>query len=126
MDIPVDIGALQKQDPSLKVWFEKLSNQGETKGLDEAKYIIKNGILYQVNGKSEPLVLPHKFRQQVMELGHSIPWAGHMAFQKTLRRIGRPGIDTQVSKFCKSCEKCQLTAGKGVAVTTFASYWYPI
>lgn len=118
-DIPVDIGALQKQDPSLKVWFEKVSNQGEAKGLDEARYVIKNNILYQLNDKSETIALPHKFRQKVMELGHSIPWAGHMAFQKTLRRIGSrfvwPGMYTQVSNFCKSCEKCQLTAGKGVA-----------
>lgn len=86
--------------------------------MDEAKHIFKNGILYQVNDKMEALVLPHQFRQQVMELGHSIPWAGHMAFQKTLRRIGSrfvwPGMYTQISHFCKSCEKCQLTAGKGV------------
>lgn len=119
LDIPTDIGALQKQDPSLKCLFEKVSNRGETKCLDESKYVLENGILYQINDKTEALVLPHQFRQQVMELGHSIPWAGHMAFQKTLRRIGSrfvwPGMYTEVSKFCKSCEKCQLTAGKGVS-----------
>ncbi|KAK7934242.1 hypothetical protein WMY93_005138 [Mugilogobius chulae] len=118
-EIPTDIGALQKQDPSLKPWLEKASGQqGENKCLDETKYVIKNDILYQVNDKTEALALPHKFRQKVMELGHSIPWAGHMAFQKTLRRIGSrfawPGMYTQISKFCKTCEKCQLTAGKGV------------
>ncbi|CAL9691326.1 unnamed protein product [Knipowitschia caucasica] len=117
--IPADIGTLQKRDISLKPWFENVSNQQRgIKRLDETEYRIKNGILYQVNGKSEAIALPHQFRQQVMELGHSIPWAGHMAFQRTLRRIGSrfawPGMYTQISNFCKSCEKCQLTAGKGV------------
>lgn len=48
-----------------------------------------------------------------------IPWAGHMAFYKTFNRISSrfvwPGMYTQVSKFCSSCEKCQLTSGKGGA-----------
>ena len=51
-------------------------------------------------------------------MGHSIPWAGHMAFQKTLYRIASrfvwPGMYTQVSHFCASCETCQLTSAKGV------------
>ncbi|KAK7915939.1 hypothetical protein WMY93_011700 [Mugilogobius chulae] len=70
--------------------------------------VIKVVVLFlgflKVNDKTEALALPHKFRQKVMELGHSIPWAGHMAFQKTLRRIGSrfawPGMYTQISKFC--------------------------
>ena len=70
-----------------------------------------------INGQRE-IALPQQFRQRVMELGHSIPWAGHMASQKTLNRIGSrfvwPGMYTQVSQFCASCEICQLTSAKGV------------
>lgn len=41
-----------------------------------------------------------------------------MDFQKTLHIISSrftwPGMYTQIAKFCKPWEKCQLTAGKGV------------
>ncbi|KAK7929500.1 hypothetical protein WMY93_005895 [Mugilogobius chulae] len=122
--IPSDIGALQKEDATLKPWFDKVKEQegiktGKGSCLDEASYVVKNGLLYQVKDKNEALALPEKLRVQVMELGHAVPWAGHMAFQKTLRRIGSrfawPGMFSQVSKFCSSCKVCQLTSNKGVA-----------
>ncbi|KAK7889409.1 hypothetical protein WMY93_024969 [Mugilogobius chulae] len=133
-EIPTDIGALQKQDPSLKPWLEKASGQqGENKCLDETKYVIKNDILYQVNDKTEALALPHKFRQKVMELGHSIPWAGHMAFQKTLRRIGSrfawPGIVGVAKEILTDCgtnfmskllkQVYQLLGVKGIRTTPY-------
>ncbi|XP_032442308.1 uncharacterized protein LOC116734877 [Xiphophorus hellerii] len=123
-DIPSDLGALQRDDPTLKPWFEKVTGLGGTNQrrldfLEDAVYIIKGGILYQKKGQCETLALPQQFRHKVMELGHSIPWAGHMAFHKTLSRISSrfvwPGMYTQISKFCSSCEKCQLTSGRGVA-----------
>ncbi|KAK7880059.1 hypothetical protein WMY93_033267 [Mugilogobius chulae] len=118
------IGALQKEDATLKPWFDKVKEQegiktGKGSCLDEASYVVKNGLLYQVKDKNEALALPEKLRVQVMELGHAVPWAGHMAVQKTLRRIGSrfawPGMFSQVSKFCSSCKVCQLTSNKGVA-----------
>ncbi|XP_014857306.1 PREDICTED: uncharacterized protein LOC106926725 [Poecilia mexicana] len=123
-DIPSDLGALQRADSTLKPWFEKVTgvggtHQGQLDFLEDAVYIIKGGILNQKKGQCEALALPQQFRHKVMELGHSIPWAGHMAFYKTLSRISSrfvwPGMYTQISKFCSSCEKCQLTSGKGVA-----------
>lgn len=124
VEFPLDLSTLQRQDATLKPWFEKVI---EVEGvqtnnpscLDDATDIVKEGLLYQKKGKTEALALPQKFRQRVMEMGHSIPWAGHMAFQKTLNRIGSrfvwPGMYTQVSQFCASCETCQLTSAKGVA-----------
>ncbi|TKS65328.1 Retrovirus-related Pol polyprotein from transposon 17.6 [Collichthys lucidus] len=118
-----NLSTLQKQDGTLKQWFEKVTEvegvqQNNPSCLDDATYIVENGLLYQRNGKTKTLALPQQFRQRVMEMGHSIPWAGHMAFQKTLNRIGSrfawPGMYTQVSQFCASCEVCQLTSAKGV------------
>lgn len=121
--IPSDLGSLQRQDSNLKQWFDKV---GEIDGvklntvscLDEDTYVIKGGLLYQRRGQTEVLALPHKLRHKIMELGHSIPWAGHMGFQKTLKRIGSrfawPGMYTDVLQFCSSCGKCQLTSSKGV------------
>lgn len=63
--------------------------------------------------------MPQQFREKVMDLGHTVPWAGHVGFQKTLCRIDRrfvwPGMYSQISHFCKSCVKCQLTSGKKVS-----------
>lgn len=122
-EFPPDLSSLQKQDVTLKHWFERVTDvegvqQNNPSCLDDATYMVKEGLLYQKKGKTETLALPQQFRQRVMEMGHSIPWAGHMAFQKTLNRIASrfvwPGMYTQVSHFCASCETCQLTSAKGV------------
>lgn len=123
-EFPPDLGTLQRQDSTLKEWFEKVTEvdgvkQNNPSCLADATYIEKDGLLYQRKGKVEVLALPQQFRHKVMELAHSIPWAGHMAFQKTLNRIAMrfvwPGMYTQVSQYCSSCETCQLTSAKGVA-----------
>jgi len=124
VDLPPDIGTLQREDPTLKPWFEKVTEiegvrQGNPSFLDEATYVVRDGILYQCKANVEALALPQQFRFRVMDLGHSVPWAGHMAFQKTLCRISSrfvwPGMYSQVSQFCSSCETCQLTSGRKVA-----------
>lgn len=94
-------------------------SQGKADCLADTKYIIRKGILYQRQGKVEALALPQSLTQKVMELGHSVPWAGHLAFQKLLSRIGSgfvwPGMYTSVKNFFVACEMCQLTSSKGVA-----------
>lgn len=123
-DIPSDISALQKADPTLKPWFDKVSviereKQGRVDVLADATYVVRDGILYQCKDKTEAMALPQAFRQKVMELGHSVPWAGHLGFQKSLHRIARrfvwPGMYTQIQQFCASCQTCQLTSNKGVS-----------
>lgn len=122
-EIPSDVAALQRADPKLKVWFDKVT---EVEGdklhtadcLADTTYIIKNGILYQRQGMIEALALPQCLTQKVMELGHSVPWAGHLAFQKSLRRIASrfvwPGMYIQLKEFCATCQTCQLTSPRGV------------
>lgn len=51
--------------------------------LADGQYINKRGLLYQRQGKDEALSLLQVLTQKVLELGHSIPWAGHLDFQKT-------------------------------------------
>lgn len=61
------------------------------------------------------LVVPVKFRLQVLTLGHDHDLAGHLGVKKTYDRILRyffwPGLKADVVKHCKSCHRCQL-AGK--------------
>uniref|UniRef100_A0A669D272 Gypsy retrotransposon integrase-like protein 1 n=1 Tax=Oreochromis niloticus TaxID=8128 RepID=A0A669D272_ORENI len=124
LDIPPDISSLQQADPSLKSWFHKVSEvdgqvQGKVDVLADATYVLRNGVLYECKGKTEAIALPQALRHKVMELGHSVPWAGHLGFHKSLHRIASrfvwPGMYTELQQFCKSCQICQLTLNKGVA-----------
>jgi len=92
MIIPEDIAELQRQDSTLQDWFQKVSEvDGVRKDivscLMEEKYILKKGILYQVKGEVEALVLPESMRHTIMTLVYSVPWAGHLGKHKTLARI---------------------------------------
>jgi len=66
----------------------------------KATYVIKNGILYQRQGTVEAFVLQQCLMLKVMYLGHSIPWAGHLASQKSLNRKAKmfvwPGMNSQL------------------------------
>lgn len=123
-DFPSDVSILQKEDPSLRPWFEKVTEvegdkQGQISFMQEDALVVNGGILYQKKGQSKALPLPQQFRHRVMDLRHSVPWAGHMGFQKTLCRICSRfvwlGVYTDVSQFCRSCNKCQLTSRKAAA-----------
>uniref|UniRef100_A0A8C8DU52 SCAN box domain-containing protein n=1 Tax=Oryzias sinensis TaxID=183150 RepID=A0A8C8DU52_9TELE len=51
-NIPTDIGTLQKEDPTLKAWWDKVTEtdglpQGQVSCLDEVQYVVKGGMLYQ-------------------------------------------------------------------------------
>ncbi len=71
------------------------------------------------------LVLPKRFRVRVVELGHSMPWSGHLGFMKTLMRIAKrfywPGMYSEVKEYCRTCPECQLAAGKAPAIAPLVS-----
>jgi len=80
----------------------------------EETYVLKAGLLYR-KSKEEgtQLVVPTAYRKEVVELGHTIPWSGHLGFMKTLMRVSKrfywPKMYTEVKEYCKSCPECQLT-----------------
>ncbi|KAJ8382770.1 hypothetical protein SKAU_G00035480 [Synaphobranchus kaupii] len=53
------------------------------------------------------VVVPLKFREEVMQLAHATPMAGHLGVRKTLERILRhfywPQVRKDVVHFCRSC-----------------------
>uniref|UniRef100_A0AAY4AYL3 Gypsy retrotransposon integrase-like protein 1 n=1 Tax=Denticeps clupeoides TaxID=299321 RepID=A0AAY4AYL3_9TELE len=61
------------------------------------------------------VVVPLKFRSQVLCLGHDNVMSGHLGVTKTYNRILRhffwPGLKSDVAQYCRSCHVCQL-AGK--------------
>jgi hypothetical protein len=63
------------------------------------------------------LVVPQQFRKQVMRVGHEAMMSGHLATKRTLDRIQRqfywPGMQSEIRRFCRSCDVCQRTVHKG-------------
>ena len=86
---------------------------------------VQNGILYRIHRRNrgsvwttqKQVVLPKGRRRQCMQLAHEAILGGHMGVQKTLDRILTnfywPGMQADVSRFCKSCDICQRTLPKG-------------
>ncbi len=83
--------------------------------------MVDNDLLYrQTKEEGKQLLVPKEYRKRVLEEGHSIPWAGHLGFMKTLVRISKrfywPGMYSEVKNYCKSCPECQLIKGRAPAI----------
>ena len=72
-----------------------------------------------VNG-GKPLkqvVVPVQLRNRIIELAHGSIMGGHMGIKKTTDKIQSafywPGFQGDVTRYCKSCDVCQMTVNKG-------------
>ena len=110
-------------DPSLHSVRKRLL-EGSTYRVNDqvASYIKKRGLIYrQVESASGErklqLVVPAKYREAVLKLGHCTILGGHMGRVKTLARIQAnffwPGIGQEVARFVRSCDICQKTVDRG-------------
>ena len=63
------------------------------------------------------VMVPEKLRLLIMEVGHGSIMGGHVGIKKTTDKIQSafywPGIQGDVTRFCKSCDVCQKTVSKG-------------
>lgn len=59
------------------------------------------------------VVVPTKFRSQVLRLAHDHTLSGHLGIKKTYDRVLRyffwPGLKADVANFCRSCHVCQIS-----------------
>ena len=57
------------------------------------------------------IIVPRKYREEVLSLAHESPMAGHLGVNKTYSRILThfywPHLRKDVSEFCKCCHVCQ-------------------
>ena len=86
---------------------------------------VNNDILYRVYMQpladiwleTKQVVVPSKFRKQIMSLAHESIVGGHMGTKKTVDRITAcfhwPGVTVDVARFCRSCDICQRTIPRG-------------
>jgi hypothetical protein len=81
------------------------------KGFMNREYATPDGRKYQ------QLVVPKKFRVHVLRVAHESTMAGHLGVKKTSDRVTRefywPGVNSEVARFCRSCDVCQKTVPKG-------------
>ena len=125
---PKELGDAQRTDPSLdkvRQYAAKGTQRSETAnnkvGSVNATYEWKKGILFRTfcqDGKMfQQVVVPQKFRQEVLRLAHDTPMAGHLGVSKTKARIWNdftwPGICGDVRRYCASCDACQRSTPKG-------------
>lgn len=85
-------------------------------------YTNKNGVLMRkwrpVDASADEwnevhqIVVPKKFRTEILTLSHDAPVGGHLGVRKTLDRIQRhfywPSIKRDVTEYCKTCHVCQV------------------
>lgn len=83
---------MQHNDPTLKRCFDKVVeeeqlNRAAVSGKES--FVLRGGRLLRVSEEGEQLVVSKPLRSKVLEVAHSIPWAGHLGQQKTLDRLAR-------------------------------------
>ncbi len=58
------------------------------------------------------IVIPTKYRNEILHLAHETPLSGHQGITKTYEKILShffwPGLKADVVKFCNSCHVCQV------------------
>ena len=116
---------MQREDESLHKYWDR--DDVLVRGQAEISFEEKCRVLYRlykhpyVNG-GKPLkqvMVPEKLRRPIMEVAHGSIMGGHMGIKKTTDKIQSafywPGIQGDVTRFCKSCDVCQKTVSKGSA-----------
>ncbi|XP_070203545.1 uncharacterized protein [Littorina saxatilis] len=114
---PEELKREQQTDPSLA----KAREIADKKGNKDTLYTWSKGILYRTYKSDQKsfkqVVVPQRFRNEVLKLGHDSPMAGHLGGKKTRDRIWRdfywPGICGDVRRYCASCDACQRSTPKG-------------
>ena len=118
---PGELCRLQREDETLKGWFEKAESESTEAGEQETRFEVKDGLLWRVREDQKrqvkQLALPRPLREKVMSLGHDSIMSGHQGVKKTYDRITTeffwPGVHADVQRYCRSCDICQRTTPKG-------------
>ena len=114
---------MQHDDKSLHKYWER--DGVVVRGQIEKSFEVKGGVLYRVykhpyvNGGKllKQVMVPVQLRNKIMELAYGSIMGGHMGIKKTADKIQSafywPGIQGDMTRYCKSCDVCQKTVNKG-------------
>ncbi|XP_033758666.1 uncharacterized protein LOC117340982 [Pecten maximus] len=112
----------QQQDKTLmklRTWANS-NHTKEEKGV-KTRFVVSKDLLYreleEKGSTRRQLVVPRKFRETVLNLGHNSVMAGHLGIAKTTNRVLAeffwPGCRSDIRRYCRSCDVCQRTVHKG-------------
>jgi len=113
---------MQQQDGSLNKCMHEAQNKDSISVGSDVYFTLKNGILYRycksVEGREiSQVVIPVGLRDRVLKMAHDTVMSGHQGRKKTRDRVWRefwwPGLNADVTRFCRSCDICQRTVAKG-------------
>ena len=110
------IQQMQRDDETLKSYFDKVDNDSTSD--DTIRFSVIRGLLHRIpRNSSSQLATPKPLRNQVMQLAHDGIMSGHQGVRRTTDRVLSnfwwPGLQADVSRFCRSCDICQRTVHKG-------------
>ncbi|UYV75794.1 hypothetical protein LAZ67_13001373, partial [Cordylochernes scorpioides] len=102
---------------------------GSIERYNNREYRLQDKYLVTKNEKGTWVkVVPTGFREAVISYHHDIPTGGHFGIKKVMRRLKGdyywPGMRTQVRKYVRRCESCQLS-NQGVARAASAPHFRP-
>ena len=122
---PDDIRKAQKEDKTLDKLRTYAGCSPNNDQRSDSHFFIENDLLFR---KFEPksvssgntvtqLVVPQPYRKLVMKLAHVGLMGGHQGSKKTYDKVLSnfywPGVSSDVSRFCQSCDICQRTIPRG-------------
>jgi len=75
-------------------------------------FVIKDGLLYKVNGEDHRLYVPQcALQHELLQQAHDGPMAGHLGRDKMFSRLSDnfywPRMKMQVQDYCRTCPVCQ-------------------
>lgn len=116
-----DLKKMQEEDKDVTALASK--TDPIYKGDREFKFEKKDGILHRIVIETESqkitkqLVVPKCLRTRVMEQAHNAITGGHQGIRRTTDKVLSafywPGLQMDVTRFCRSCAICQKTIDKG-------------
>ena len=114
---------MQSEDESLRKYWDR--GDVLVNGQAEISFQVKSGILHCIHkhpfvniGKPvKQVMVPLQLRHRIMEVAYGSIMGGHLGIKKTTDNIESafywPGIQSAITRFCKSCDVCQKTVNKG-------------
>ena len=108
------VGDLESNESLKEIWSEVLS---DTK--DSQEFFMHKGVLMRRSPQkeldlsdTEQVVVPSKFRDEILSLAHDSLFAGHLGTIKTYERVSTdfywPGMYKHTEKFCNTCHVYQV------------------
>ena len=122
---PARVSNAQKDDVGLTTTRSRCE-ANETIG--KATFLKKNDLLYHKFSSPNvehgriftQLIVPQQYRTIVMKLAHESVMAGHLAIKRTMQNVLSefywPGINSNIKRFCQSCDIFQRTLPNGKIV----------